>query len=213
MEDKIILEVGVSDGFDTDKLNNLYKLPIYGFEPVPYLHEKLKEKFKHNENVHIYEAAIDLEDGVRDFYISNPQGTFGDGTNRTVHPYGCSSLYSFSDNIHEKWPGRPDFNTIETIQVKTINLESFFDSHNFVGEIVYMHCDAQGNDVNVLKSLGKYLDDVKEGKIEVAAVTQLYKGTNNTIDEAITILKEHDFNVSRPSIGRSHEADIKFKKR
>lgn len=214
MENSIVLEVGVSDGFDTERIYKNYRLPIYGFEPVPYLHSLLNEKFKNNKNIHIQQAAVDIEDGEKDFYISNPKGKFQDGSNRTVHPYGCSSLYNFSDDIHEKWPGRPDFNAVEKIKVKTIRLETFLDENNFDGEIVFMHCDAQGNDVNVLMSLGKYLKKLQSGKIEVAGITELYKDTNNTVNNAKKFLLQNGFMIVNGNINnpKSHEVDISFKR-
>lgn len=211
MESKIVLEVGVSDGYDTEKLVKKFNLPVYGFEPVPHLFDILNQKFASNPNVHITQAAVDIEEGLRDFYISNPNGKFTDGTNRPIHPYGCSSLHKFADDIHDKWPGRPDFNVSEKIQVKTINLEKFLDENSFDGEIVYLHCDAQGNDLNVLRSLGKYLRCVKEGVIEVAAKTELYKETDNTVDNAVTFFKENGFRIKPPQQDR-HEANVYFER-
>lgn len=211
MENKIVLEVGVSDGFDTERLVKRFNLPIYGFEPVPHLFKILNQKFKNNPNVHITQAAVDIKEDTRDFYISNPKGRFTDGTNRQIHPYGCSSLYEFADDIHEKWPGRPDFNMTEKVQVKTINLENFLDENNFDGEIVFMHCDAQGNDLNVMKSLGKYLHCIKEGVIEVADKTELYKNTDNTVENATEFFKDNGFEIVIPKKG-DHETDIHFKR-
>lgn len=211
MEDKIVLEVGVSDGYDTEKLLKKFNLPIYGFEPVPHVYDILDKKFKNNDKVHITQAAVDIEEGLRDFYISNPKGRFTDGTNRPIHPYGCSSLHEFADDIHDKWPGRPDFNVVEKIQVRTVNLEKFLDENNFDGEIVYMHCDAQGNDLNVLRSLGKYLRCVKEGVIEVADKTELYKGTDNTVENAVEFFKENGFKIVLPKKGQ-HEANVYFER-
>lgn len=213
MEDKITLEVGVSDGFDTEKIIQKYKLPHYGFEPVPYMRNILNKKFKTNPNVHITEAAIDLTDGMKNFNLSNPNGTFTDGTNRKIHPYGCSSLHEFSDALAIKWPGRPDFQVVEKIKVKTMRLDTFFEENNFKGEIEFMHCDAQGSDINVLKSMGKYLRCVKHGKIEVALVTELYKDTGNNVKNAVTFLRDNGFNCNEPTGRHSHEADIVFTRR
>ena len=210
--DRITLEVGVSDGYDTERIIRKYKLKHYGFEPVPYMKSILDEKFKSNEMVHITEAAVDIEDSVKTFNLSNPEGKFKDGSNRTVHPYGCSSLHEFSDALDIKWPGRPDFKVVEKIKVKTTRLDTFLDSINFEGEIQFLHCDAQGNDINVLKSLGKYLTKVKTGQIEVAALTELYKNTDNNVKNAVSFLKENGFNVRTPKGVNRHEADVYFER-
>lgn len=210
--DRITLEVGVSDGYDTERITRKYKLMHYGFEPVPYMKKILEEKFKDNENIYITEAAVDVEDSVKTFNLSNPDGRFKDGSNRAVHPYGCSSLYEFSDALDIKWPGRPDFKVIEKIKVKTIRLDTFLESINFDGEIEFMHCDAQGNDINVLKSMGDYLKCVKSGQIEVAALTELYKNTGNNVKNATEFLKGNGFRVNTPKGTNRHEADIYFER-
>jgi FkbM family methyltransferase len=207
MENKIILEVGCSDGYHTKQLRDGYKLPLYGFEPVPHLQKLLQSKFANDPDVHIMEAAVDIEEGERDFFISNPNGQTDRGA---IHPYGCSSLFPFAEDIDKKWPNRPDFKSVESVKVQTINLEKFFDSHNFKGEITYMHCDAQGNDLNVLKSLGKYLQNVKEGIIEVAWKTELYSGVDNTYKTAANFLTSQGFAVSSPPSGNNHEANLHF---
>ena len=212
MEGSIVLEVGMSDGYDTVRMWERLGLPIYGFEPVPKMYEHITNRFKDNKNIHAIAAAVDIEDGTKDFHLSNTEGRItASGTNPNIHPYGCSSLYEFSDDIHEKWEGRPDFNMTETISVKTYRLDTFLDENNFNGEITYLHCDAQGNDVNVLRSLGKYLKCVKEGVIEVAAQVQLYKGTNNTVDVATKFLTSNGFVCKALSPDRP-ESDIYFKR-
>lgn len=207
----IVIEVGMSDGFDTQRLLERWGLPIYGFEPVPVMYERTSKRFENRNDVHIMHAAVDIEDGIKPFHLSNPDGMFTDGSGRKIHAYGCSSLYLFADDIHDKWKGRPDFNMIETIDVKTIRLDTFLDQIQFDGEIEYMHCDAQGNDVNVLKSLGKYLPRLKAGVIEVAATVELYKNTNNTIKEATKFLTQNGF-IFNPPNKNIREADIRFRR-
>jgi len=208
----IVLEIGSSDGYDTVKLRNKFGLPVYGFEPVPQnFKSHLNKLMEKDKFVHIYEMAVDVKDGTSDFFLSNPHGTFTDGSNRKIHPYGCSSLHQFSDDIHEKWSGRPDFNYVETIKVKTTRLDTFFKENNFDGEIEYMHCDAQGNDVKVLESMGDYIRCVKQGKIEVAAQTELYKNTNNNIESAKALLVKKGFIITSAS-GKGHEADVHFRR-
>jgi FkbM family methyltransferase len=203
MNDKIILEVGCHDGHHTKKISRTFgNLPYYGFEPVPYLFTKLTEMFKENKNIKLTHAAIDIEDGIKDFHISNP----------VLYPYGCSSLHEFSDDIHEKWKNRPDFKHIETIKIKTIRLETFLDEIGFNGEIVYLHCDAQGNDVKVLKSLGKYLKNVKAGVIEVGSKVQLYKNTDdNNFEYAKNFLLSNGFFIENHTDLNREEVDIHFK--
>jgi len=204
--DKIVLEVGVSDGFHTERYLDRFNLPVIGFEPVPYLYPLLDEKFKNHKDVYIYEAAVDKKDSIRDFHISDPKTKRDE---KPVHPYGCSSLYKFPEDINDKWLDRDDFVMIETIKVNTVNLENFFRQRFFNGSIEYLHCDAQGNDINVLRSMGPYLNRVKSGEIECAAKTELYEGTDNRWEKAYEFLLKSGFNVSGGQ-KKYHEATIKF---
>ena len=215
MENRIVLEVGCSDGFDTLKLRKKFNLPVYGFEPVPQNFKHLNKIMENDKNIHVYQMAIDINDGESDFYLSDPygeNGKFTDGTNRVIHPYGCSSLYQFNDDIHEKWYGRPDFNMVEKITVKTKRLDTFLSENNFDGEIEYLHCDAQGHDVKVLESLGDYIRCVKQGNIEVAGKTELYKGTNNNIRAAKILLAKKGFLITNNPNTKNHETDVNFKR-
>ncbi|NDA03128.1 MAG: recombinase RecA [Burkholderiaceae bacterium] len=52
-----------------------------------------------------------------------------------------------------------------------------------IEQIDYLHIDAQGNDFNVLKSLGDKISIVVEGNIEAADKVDLYKGIDNRADD------------------------------
>lgn len=213
MIDQIIIEVGANIGQHTRILHKKYPtIPIYSFEPVPILYEKLKENYKNNTKVNFFPFAIDIENSTKNFYINES----GDKRCDIGNPHGCSSLYPFVDDVDESFKtifgeNRPSkFRNLEVIKTKTIRLDSFLEELNFTGEIVYLHCDAQGNDINVLKSLGKYLSNLKQGQIEVAAQAELYKNTQNTYKEAVDFLIQNRFAVRIPNGVNTHEADIYF---
>ncbi len=212
IQKQILMEVGMSDGFDTARILDRFgnKMELHGFEPVPAMFEHTNKRFAENPNVFVNPQAVDLVDGTANFNLSfnEPDARFTDGTGRKIHPYGCSSLFEFADNIHDVWQGRPDFNVQERIEVETTRLDTYLDNIEFE-EIAFIHVDAQGNDINVLKSMGKYLKRVKTGVIEVAAKTQLYKGTNNTLANARQYLRGEGFYVTT-SNPQGHEADVHF---
>ena len=213
MNEQIIIEVGANIGQHTKPLHKRYPtIPIYSFEPVPFLYEQLKLKYKDNAKVNFFPFAIDVENGMKNFYINES----GDKRCDMANPHGCSSLYSFVDDVDESFKtifgeNRPSkFRNLEVIKTKTIRLDTFLEELNFAGEIVYLHCDAQGNDINVLKSLGKYLPNLKEGQIEVAAQAALYKNTQNNYKDAVDFLVQNRFAVRIPNGVDRHEADIYF---
>lgn len=200
-EKQIIIEVGCNNGENTELYLQKYNLPIFGFEPVPYLYELLKRKFKNNSKINIFPFAVDIEDTVKKFNVTSVS---------SKQPCACSSLYDFVDDIQKKWPGGSR-KTVETIDVETIRLDTFLSKNNFNGEITYLHCDAQGNDLNVLMSLSEYIQNVKEGQIEVSSTLQMYKNTNNNVENAIKFLKDNNFSTFCPKGVEEYETDIYFR--
>jgi len=181
-------------------------LPIYGFEPVPYFNSLYEKICKEYDDIYITQAAVDIEDGEREFNICKIDSNY-------QRAYGCSSLHKFSDNLPNDWHTelRPDFKIDEIIKVKTLRLDTFLEYKNFKDEIYYLHCDAQGNDINVLKSLGKYIRNVRKGRIEVSLQTKLYKNVDNTLESAIQFLEKNNFSYKLP-LETTHEFNLKFKR-
>ena len=208
----IVLEIGVNKGQDTLRLLKTYNPDhIYGFEPVPQFFSNLTAKFKDNPRITIVEQAVDNEDGTATFNVSSLRS-------------GCSSLYEFSDTVKEDWNAqanatgskhwlnRSDFETVERITVQKTRLETFLDSIEF-DTIKFVHCDAQGNDINVIRSLGKYMDKVEAGVIEVAKTVSLYANEENNEENAVKFLNENGFVFDRrkdDAIGA--ETNIFFKR-
>jgi len=199
MGERCIIEVGAHIMSDTLKLQKEWPhLPLWTFEPVPHLWSQLSEHFKTYPNVHPQAYAIDVVDGHRDLHIATDTG--------------CSSLHTFTDNLGELWDAsiekhapRPerersrlgDFQIEETIEVQTIRLDSFLTIVNFPkdGVIQHLHCDAQGNDLNVLKSLGDYIHCVQSGMIETTKKEGLHLYTNgeNYTEDAVAFLESNGF--------------------
>lgn len=195
---KTKIEVGANWGGDTQSLAADGSV-VYAFEPTPSLADHLRNRFKDNSNVHIVEKAVDEHDGVAEFNIA---GT-GD--------WGCSSLYEFSEDIHSKWNGRPDFHFTDRCEVETIRLDTFIQQ-NEIDSIDYLWIDAQGNDFNVLKSLGYFINRVKAGKCEGSYTVDLYQGTNNNVNDIEIWLESNGFKCTIIPDNVNKEADIHFKR-
>jgi len=66
--------------------------------------------------------------------------------------------------------------------------------------IDFIHIDAQGVDLDVLQSLGKYIENVKEGVIETVLYEEksIYASQNNNVFENVKkFLKENHFEITR----------------
>lgn len=183
--EKIIIEVGGNDGKDTNTYTILAD-KVYVFEPVPYLADGLRERFKTNERVHVIQSAVSdkTENNVK-FGISGPDYT---------HGAGCSSLNEFNPNIRNEWGGRDDFQHMEYIDVTTVTLKDFIHSHN-IKEVEYLHIDAQGSDLKVLQSLGDMVDRIKAGRCEAANKVNLYKDVDNNVYSIIQWLGNNGFKI------------------
>jgi predicted O-methyltransferase YrrM len=80
--------------------------------------------------------------------------------------------------------------------------------------IDFLHIDAQGNDFNVLKSLENKISIVKEGVVEASKNVELYKNTNNKVDNIKEYLKLNGFEIINETINDAVEAEVNihFKK-
>ena len=188
---KVIIEVGAFDGVDGIAL--AYKNPrldVYSFEANPQQikfinkNKKLLENRKGItlKNYHIYNYAISNKNKYLNFYISkNPK---------------ASSLNVIKKNLEKYWPGWKDvhFRQEKKIKIKSLTLAKFLDTKK-IEKIEYIHVDAQGSDLDVLKSLKKYINILNAGVVEVAKnkLTSLYK-RNSTLNDIKKFLKK-DFDI------------------
>ena len=181
---KIVIEVGTNNGQDVVHLVKSYPDSVYyGFEPNTNLYIKLA--LSANENINFLPFAISDYNGFANFHIMKD------------HYETCSSLNEFEEHIDENYiEVISSFKMNEKYRVPVIRLDSFLDS--YVGSpcsIEYVWIDAQGEDVKALMSLGKYLQFVKAGRMEVVCENKfLYKNTkSNSYENAISFLEANDF--------------------
>lgn len=195
---RIVIEVGANWGNDTEHLASS-GARVYAIEPTPELIEHLGKRFHHNPSVWLYQFAIDEEEGPATFHIAG------------TRDWGCSSLYEFTDNIHDLWEDRPDFEFTDHIEVMRVRLDNFMDSLN-LDEVDYLWIDAQGNDFRVLRSAGDRIHDIKEGKCEGAYTVDLYKETNNKVEDIVAWLEERGFECTVIPDNVGKEADVHFRR-
>lgn len=195
---KTIIEVGSNDGGDTLQFLNDSNNNVFCFEPTVELQVILHNKFKHFENFNLIPAAVDTTNGFQWFNVAGSSN------------WGCSSLYEFAENLDKTWPGRTDFHTTHRYKVMTMRLDTFFNNNN-ITEVDYLWIDAQGNDFNVLKSLGDNINLIKHGKCEATYEQVLYKETDNSAHDIKQWLEERNFECW--FTGPHQEVDVHFKKK
>ena len=210
---KNIFDVGAFNGIDG--LGLAIKNPdsmVYAFEANPemiktiFLLKKRIEKRlgKKIKNYKYYNLAVSNEKKKSFFYIAK---------NRTV-----SSLNKFSKSIDVTWPGYKETHChiVKKIKVKTITLKEFIKEEK-IKYIDYIHVDTQGNDLKVLKGIGKKITNLRSGKIEAAVSSnkKLYEN-NHTLKDVKLFFKNKNFIIKKINYvdqNIKNEVDIYFEKK
>ena len=202
------IEVGANQGTDTDRFIEQYDR-VFAFEPIQELCNKLWEKYRFNSKVMVFPFAVDIVNAFKNFNIS------------TGYDWGSSSLFEFDyDNLRGgKWyepdPNfyRGDMETHHSYLVPTITLYDFVTMYN-INKIDYLHIDAQGNDINVLRSLKHKINIVEAGILEVGCGLDIYKNTDNRVETAITFLNVNEFKIIASFVQpEEHEINLFFERK
>jgi FkbM family methyltransferase len=178
---KILIEVGAFDGSDSLKYhNNGYT--VYTFEPKKDLFDNLVKKTKHLTNYTVIPKAVSLKNGITKFNICKSGG--------------ASSILPFrpEHELIKTWTkDRTDIHySGVSYDVETIRLDTFIEQKNMQNTIIdFLHIDAQGVDLDCLKSLGKYIKNIQAGVVEtvIDKNKSIYIGQeDNTLNNIIEFL-------------------------
>lgn len=204
---KLLIEVGAFDGSDSlGYHNNGYE--VYTFEPKKDLFQNLHERTKNLNNYTVIEKAVCLLNGKTTFNICK----FG----------GASSILPFKpeDELLQTWTNRTDIHySGESYEVDTIRLDTFIEENGLQDRTIdYIHIDAQGVDLDVLQSLGKYIRNVNAGVIETVIHEEksIYVSQNNNVFKNVeTFLKENNFEITSVNSNdcTNCEYNVYFKKK
>jgi FkbM family methyltransferase len=186
---KTLIEVGAFDGSDSLKYhNNGYT--VYTFEPKKDLFQNLFDKTKHLTNYMVIPKAVCLSNGITKFNLC----TYG----------GASSILPFrpGHELNQTWTEhRTDihFSGI-SYDVETTRLDTFIEENKLQDTIIdFLHIDAQGVDLDCLKSLGKYIKNVVAGVVETVKDKNksIYIGQeDNTLDNVSNFLSLNGFKIT-----------------
>ena len=199
---KIGFDVGACVGETISKFDGFDK--IYAFEPAPYVFNILVENHKNDPRIEFYEMAISDEDGVKSLkYHDN---------------YGYSSFLEidkegeFAKKCQEFDPGFD--NIVSIIDVQTKRIDTFMQE-NCIEHIDFLKIDTQGNDLNVIKSLGKMIDKVDTIELEVQ-IKPLYKNSSSK-EEIVDFMQKNNFNLiseeSNNFLLKDYEERLTFKQK
>lgn len=139
---RVYVDVGCNRGQYSLQWAKAHDIIVYAFEPNNELYLYLKN-FE-SENFKVFDYAIGTQEGVAMFNIGVNDAT--------------SSLKNFDKNYtHHQMEKR--------INVNVIRLDTFCNQNN-IDEIAHIKIDAQGSDLDVLKSLGDHIYKVNSLMVE-----------------------------------------------
>jgi FkbM family methyltransferase len=136
----IILDVGANRGqFALEILEIVSDIKIYSFEPVPDAYEDLKLLSEQHRQIIPFQQAITMQKGEADFFVM-------------ASDVGSSLL--------EPLPNQPSqwLTLDQKISVETVRIDDFFQDHILGNNITLLKSDAQGSDLDVILSAGKFLN-------------------------------------------------------
>jgi len=202
---KCIIEIGCNNGADSIRILEKHQNKGYTFffyEPNPGLFLEttalLMSKFT-NEKKLFFNNAVSYEMDIASFNLGE------------LWDKGVSSLFEFSENLQTTWPGRDDFVVTSQICVFVDSLYDIIERFK-ITEIPFIHIDAQGADLQILKGAKNYLPIIKSGRIEATLVeaASLYK-TDNNLNSIKNFLESNNFTITavHPE-GTGQEGNVYF---
>ena len=203
----LIIDVGANQGdFVIDAASRNPQLLVLAIEPITALCDRLQVKLHDAgvSNVLIENVAIDTDERTATFHVANH------------HDLGISSLLPLREGDIAKddyWKNREDLYFDQEIIVKVVPLAGIL-ARLQPRSVRFIKIDAQGLDINVLDSLGPYLDITECGMLEVPATarTALYEGEVHHLGTALAHLTAKGFETYaiKPNDHAANEYNVFF---
>lgn len=195
---KIGIDVGACIGETIDDFKDCDI--IYAIEPGREEYKILESKYKNDKRIIPIECAISEENGsmILNSYENGRFSSFLEFNKEGEFYDFCEKNTDSFDILKEK------------INVKTQRLDTFIEKHN-INKIEYLKIDTQGMDLSVIKSLGKYINNVSKIQLEVQ-LKSLYKNSS-TKTEIIQYMNDNNFTLTDTIYGlesKEYEQDLIF---
>lgn len=191
------IDVGAHEGETTIRFAALRPdLIIYAFEPNLAVASRTMGRLR---NFVMLPFAVSTSDGTAEFKLSAFDAS--------------SSLLEMHSDVLAKWIGGPgQLDVVDRFQVPTIRLDTFMNRMG-IAHVEFLKVDAQGADLDVVRSAGDRLADIDRIKLEVTKGEQLYEGAATT-EEVVAFMTEHGFHlVDRVEQTHGQEENLTFARR
>jgi len=206
-EQDLIIDVGSNYGeFALEIATRNPLVQVLAIEPNTNLSKKIKETcdLKNITNIELINYAIDKNEGTCSFHISDHADS------------GISSLLEFEKekiNNDPYWSNRTDLHFDRKIEVQVKRLDSILNDKK-INKIRFIKIDAQGVDLNVLESLGSYLEITDAGMLEVPGTLEnnLYSGETADLKKTLNTITKFGFKIYaiKPNDHAANEFNIFF---
>lgn len=148
---------------------------LYAFEPTISLANQILGR----PRTTVIAAAVSDTPGIAQFHTVN------DDNNNSLLPLDADALSTFA-GLREKRTG-------EASLVPVVRLDDFMSAIN-ASEVDFLKVDTEGNDLAVLRSLGRRIRDIRQIQVE-AFETPQYVGAENTPQAMTAFMEEHGFRL------------------
>lgn len=186
-----LIYIGANVGNSLSSFVNSYD-SIHVFEPDPEMFDVLKDRFQSYSHVNLINAACSDKSGVTTFYVT---------PNRVSSSLGIVSTLTHDEDHPQR--------EYREIQVNTINLLDYLKDNN-IEHIDLYYSDAQGSDLNILKTISEYIEDKKIDELFIETHGNnktLYDGLNNEFDGFKNLLIPN-YHFVHASLGRLYGAIV-----
>ena len=195
-----LLDVGSNVGDFTYDYNSFFS-KTFAFEPNGELIPDLKNRFINNKNIFIHQLGVGLNNENLDLYVTNDKGKTLSSIKKQNHV--------INDILRNTEIVRQD-------KIRLVNLNNFIKNEKLENKTFFLKTDTQGNDLEVLLGLEKFIINIKFIKIEMPVIN-IYN-INYKFIEINEFMKKNNFvplyfqHLTRNKNGNLIEYDVVFER-
>ncbi len=196
VSNRVWIDVGAHRGETTFEYARTHpEVIVYAFEPDISV---ASHRYALLRNFIVIAMAVSDRDGFSEFNVNSNDMT--------------SSLLPLDAETVPRYRGAEGIRTLRRVMVPTIRLDTFLNQAG-ITRVEYLKVDAQGHDLEVLRSLGDRISDVASLRVEVSTSNPpMYRGANNGAEDVIAFMLSQGFEVTE-NVPQGQEANLTFRQR
>lgn len=180
------IDIGSHKGTYTDLiLKNFTVKKIYMFEPQKKIFRFIKNKYKKNSNIKIFNNAVSDKEKMQKIFINKHDLTSSLTKLDKKNSYLNLKARLFGGDIHDM--------ISDTLMIKCVKLENLIKKYK-ISDIDILKIDTEGHELQVMKGFGKYIKNVKFILIEFH-ISNIY--VNYDSKKIHSYLIKNNFNLKR----------------